>query len=117
MPAVCPDFTPCGNIVYKGRVSALWNPERGALMSMSSSGKPTRTDLRRLVDRLRPKIVHLFERNGVSGKESEMRVTAALIRLSYQWDKVCDREGWLLTELQDALSLRQEKSSKEPRDE
>lgn len=46
-----------------------------------------------------------------------MRVAAALIRLSYQWDKVRDREGWLLTELQDALSLRQEKPSKEPRDE
>lgn len=46
-----------------------------------------------------------------------MRVTAALIRLSYQWDRVRDREKWLITELQDALSLRQEKSSKEPRDE
>ena len=84
---------------------------------MSSSGEPTRADLRRLVDRLKPKIARLFERHGVSGKESEMRVTAALIRLSYQWDRVRDREKWLLTELQDALSLRQEKSSKEPRDE
>jgi hypothetical protein len=46
-----------------------------------------------------------------------MRVTAALIRLSYQWDRVRDREKWLLAELQDALSLRQEKTSKEPRDE
>jgi hypothetical protein len=86
-------------------------------MDMPSSGKPTRTDLRRLVDRLKPKIARLFERHGVSGKESEMRVAAALIRLSYQWDRVRDREKWLLTELQDALSLRQEETSKEPRDE
>lgn len=84
---------------------------------MSSSGKPTRADLRRLVDRLKPKIARLFERHGVSGKESEMRVTAALIRLSYQWDRVRDREKWLLTELKDALSLRQEKTFNEPRDE
>lgn len=84
---------------------------------MSSSGEPTRADLRRLVDRLRPKIARLFERHGVSGEESEMWVTAALIRLSYQWDRVRDREGWLLTELKDGLSLRQEKPSKEPRDE
>jgi predicted NAD/FAD-binding protein len=70
-----------------------------------------------LIDQLKPKIARLFERCGVSGKESEMRVAAALIRLSYQWDKVRDREKWLLTELQDALSLRREKSSKEPRDE
>jgi hypothetical protein len=86
-------------------------------MSMPSSREPTRADLRWLVDRLKPKIARLFERHGVSGKESEMRVSAALIRLSYQWDKVRDREGWLLTELKDGLSLRQEKSSKEPRDE
>jgi tetratricopeptide (TPR) repeat protein len=81
---------------------------------MPYSGKPTRVDLRRLVDRLKPKIARLFERHGVSGKESEMRVTAALIRLSYQWDRVRDREKWLLTELQDALSLRQEKPPESP---
>jgi hypothetical protein len=86
-------------------------------MNMPSSPEPTRADLRRLIDRLKPKIARLFERHGVSAKESEMRVTAALIRLSYQWDKVRDREGWFLTELKDGLSLRQEKSSKEPRDE
>jgi hypothetical protein len=84
---------------------------------MPSSSEPTRADLRRLADRLEPKIARLFARHGVSGKESEMRVAAALIRLSYQWDRVRDREKWLLTELQDALSLRQEKTSKEPRDE
>ena len=86
-------------------------------MNMPSSSEPTRTDLQRLVDRLKPRIARLFERHGVSGKESELRVAAALIRLSYQWDKVRDREGWLLTELKDALSLRQEKTSKEFRDE
>jgi hypothetical protein len=86
-------------------------------MSMSSSGKLTRNDLRRLVERIRPKITRLFARHGVPEKEAEMRVTAALIRLSYQWDRVRDREKWLLAELQDALSLRQEKTSKEPRDE
>lgn len=84
---------------------------------MPSSGEPTRADLRRLVDRLKPKIARLFARHGVPTKEAEMRVTAALIRLSYHWDRVRDREKWLLTELQDALSMRQEKSSKEPRDE
>ena len=44
-----------------------------------------------------------------------MRVAAALIRLSWQWERVRDREEWLLTELKDALSLRQEKPSREPR--
>lgn len=111
---------PCGNLVYKRespRTGIRGDPGRGASMNMPSSGKPTRDDLRRLVDRLRPKIARLFERHGVPMKESEMRVTAALVRLSYQWDRVRDRELWLLTELKDGLSLRQEKPSKEPRDE
>ncbi|MFL6264135.1 MAG: hypothetical protein ACJ76Y_30995 [Thermoanaerobaculia bacterium] len=84
---------------------------------MSSSSEPTRDDLRRLVDRLQPKIARLFKRHGVSTAEAESRVAAALIRLSYRWDRVRDREVWLLTELKDGLSLRQEKPSKEPRDE
>jgi hypothetical protein len=86
-------------------------------MNMSSSGKPTRDDLRRLVDRLQPKIARLFKRYGVSTAEAERRMAAALIRLSYQWDRVRDREVWLLTELKDGLSVSREVISKEPRDE
>jgi len=86
-------------------------------MNMSSSGKPTRDDLRRLVDRLQPKIARLFKHYGVSTAEAERRVAAALIRLSYQWDRVRDREVWLLTELKDGLSVSREVTSKEPRDE
>jgi hypothetical protein len=86
-------------------------------MNMSSSGKPTRDDLRWLVDRLQPKIARLFKRYGVSTAEAERRMAAALIRLSYQWDRVRDREVWLLTELQEGLSVSREVISKEPRDE
>ncbi len=84
---------------------------------MSSSDKPTRDDLRWLIDRLQPKIVRLFKRYGVSAAEAERRVAAALVRLSYQWDRVRDREVWLLTELKDGLSVSREVISKEPRDE
>jgi hypothetical protein len=84
---------------------------------MSSSSKPTRDDLRRLIDQLQPKIARLFKRYGVSTAEAERRVAAALIRLSYQWDRVRDREVWLLTELKDGLSVSREDISKEPRDE
>lgn len=86
-------------------------------MNMSSSGEPIRNDLRRLVDRLRPKIARLFERHGVSAAEAESRVTEALARLSYQWDRVRDRERWLLTALEKGLAARPEESSTEPRDE
>jgi len=49
--------------------------------------------------------------------EAERRVAAALIRLSWQWDGVRDREVWLLTELKDGLLVSREVISKEPRNE
>jgi hypothetical protein len=86
-------------------------------MNMSSSGEPTRDDLRRLLDRLQPRIARLFERHGVSTQEAEWRTAEALIRLSYRWDRVRDRERWLLDALRKDLAARPEESSKEPRDE
>ncbi len=86
-------------------------------MNMSSSGEPTRDDLRRLLDRLQPRIARLFERHGVSTLEAERRTAEALIRLSYRWDRVRDRERWLLDALRKDLAARPEESSKEPMDE
>ena len=84
-------------------------------MNMSSSGEPTRDDLRRLLDRLQPRIVRLFQRHGVSTADAERRVTETLTRLSYRWDRVRDRERWLLDALRQDLMARRE--TKEPRDE
>jgi hypothetical protein len=86
-------------------------------MNMSSSGEPTRDDLKRLLDRLQPKIARLFERHGVSALEAERRVTEALTLLSYRWERVRDRERWLLDALRKDLAARPEESFKEPRDE
>jgi hypothetical protein len=83
---------------------------------MSSSGEPTRDDLRRLLDRLQPRIARLFDRHGVSPLEAELRVMETLIRLSYRWERIRDRERWLLDTLRKDLA-RTEESSKEPRDE
>jgi hypothetical protein len=86
-------------------------------MNMSSSDEPTRDDLRRLLDRLQSRIARLFERHGVSTLEAERRVTETLTQLSYRWDRVRDRERWLLDALRRDLAARPEESSKEPRDE
>jgi hypothetical protein len=86
-------------------------------MNMSSSGEPTRDDLRRLVDQLQPRIARLFKRHGVSTAEAERRVAEALARLSYRWDQIRDRERWLLTALRRGLVEGPEEISKEPRDE
>ncbi len=86
-------------------------------IQMSSSGEPTRDDLRRLLDGLQPRIASLLERHGVSELEAETRVREALTRLAYRWDQIRDRERWLLDVLRKDLAARPEKSSKEPRDE
>jgi hypothetical protein len=86
-------------------------------MNISSSGEPTRDDLKRLLDRLQPRIARLFERHGVSTLEAELRVSETLIRLSYRWERVRDRERWLLDALRKDLAACPEESSKEPRDE
>jgi hypothetical protein len=86
-------------------------------MNMSSSGEPTRDDLRRLLDRLQPRIARLLQRHGVPMADAERRVTGALTWLSYRWDRVRDRERWLLDALRRDLAARPEASSKEPRDE
>ncbi len=84
---------------------------------MSSISGPTQDDLQRLLDRLRPRIARLFDRHGVSLEEAESRVEETLVRLSYRWEMVRDRERWLLAKLKKDLEMRPEESSKEPRDE
>ena len=49
--------------------------------------------------------------------EADLRITKALVRLSYRWDRVRDRERWLLDALRKDLVPCPEDSSKEPRDE
>ena len=48
--------------------------------------------------------------------EADLRIAKALVRLSYRWDRVRDRERWLLDRLRKDLAPRPE-ASKEPRDE
>ena len=79
---------------------------------MSSSGEPTQDELQRLAVRLKPKVLRLLQRYDVSGEEAELLLTAATIRLLYRWDRVRDRERWLLTALRKGLAASREAISK-----
>jgi len=81
-------------------------------MNMPSSGKPTQDDLQRLAVRLQPKILRLFQRHEVSRETAELLLTAALTRLLYRWDRVRDRERWLLSALRKGLAASREAISK-----
>jgi hypothetical protein len=76
-----------------------------------SSGKPTREDLDRLLDRVRPSVARLFERRAVSEEEAARLLRDALVRLLYRWGGIRNREGWLLATLKKGIG------KKEPEDE
>lgn len=80
---------------------------------MSSSDRPTPEEIKRLVAKLRPEIVRRFYEQGLSEEEASERVKAALRELVYRWNRVGDRERWLLL----ALSGEAPKLATTPRKE
>ena len=67
--------------------------------AMSPNDGPTSQDLAQLLDRVRPRIARLFERQRVSEPEAEELVGEALVGLAYRWGRLRDRERWLLDEI------------------
>jgi hypothetical protein len=83
---------------------------------MPSSDRPTDQDLARLLDRLRPKIIRRLRLSGVPEAEAERMVGEALIGVAYRWDRVRDRERWVLEFFEKEIQRYLEKPEKEPKD-
>lgn len=83
---------------------------------MPSSDRPTDQDLARLLDRLRPKIIRRLRLDGVSLAEAERMIGEALIGVAYRWDRVRDRERWVLEFFEKEIQRYLEKPEKEPED-
>lgn len=83
---------------------------------MPSSDRPTDQDLARLLDRLRPKIIRRLRLSGVPEAEAERMVGEALIGVAYRWDRVRDRERWVLEFFEKEIQRYLEKPEKEPED-
>lgn len=66
---------------------------------MPPSDRPTPEAIRRLARKLRPEIVKRFQAQGLSETEAVERLKTALRELSYRWNRVGDRERWLLQAL------------------
>lgn len=66
---------------------------------MPASDHPTPEEIQRLAEKLRPEIVRLFQTQGLSEAEAAERLTAALKELAFRWNRVGDRERWLLLAL------------------
>lgn len=66
---------------------------------MPASDKPTMEEVDRLVARLEPEISRRFRERGVSPEEAAERLDSALVELVFRWNRVGDRERWLLGKL------------------
>ena len=66
---------------------------------MPISDYPTTEEIQLLVKKLRHRIVNRFLAQGVSETEAAARLKAALVELVYRWNRVGDRERWLLQAL------------------
>ena len=80
---------------------------------MSPSNRPTPEEIQRLVAKLRPEIVRRLQDQCLSEAEATERVRSALRELAYRWNRVGDRERWLLL----AVSGEAPKLSTNPRKE
>lgn len=84
---------------------------------MTTSDRPTLQELERLVERKGPEIRQLFRSRGVSESEGAKLVEEALVTLSHRWNRVGDRERWLLKTLDEETRNRPDAQRKEPKDE
>lgn len=64
------------------------------------SDRPTKRELDEVTEKIRPALEELFHRHGVSPMDAERLLWEALVRLSYQWDRIRSREWWLLDTLE-----------------
>ena len=83
---------------------------------MPSSDRPTDQDLARLLDRLRPKIIRRLRLSAVPMAEAERMIGEALIGVAYRWDRVRDREWWVLEFFEKEIQRYLQKPEKEPED-
>lgn len=84
---------------------------------MSLYDRPHLEEILRLVVKLRPRIVRCFLDLGISEEEAKERVKEALRELACRWDRIGDRERWLLLKLSGEPPKLSIPRRKEPEDE
>ena len=63
---------------------------------MSYRNRPTRDAIDQILERLGPEIARRFHEQGLSQSEATTRLAGLMLELAARWDRVGDRERWLL---------------------
>jgi DNA-directed RNA polymerase specialized sigma24 family protein len=80
---------------------------------LRSTDRPSRRELDRLTEQVRPDLEDLFQRHGVSQADAEKLLRETLVRLAYQWGRIRNRSWWLLEAIEKAARLLANPSPKE----
>ncbi|MFL6293999.1 MAG: hypothetical protein ACJ759_24140 [Thermoanaerobaculia bacterium] len=84
---------------------------------MASSDRPTPEEINRLMEKLGPEIARRFRAHGLSDAAAAARLETALRELAYRWNRVGDRERWLLQAIAGELPKLSTNPRKEPEHE
>jgi hypothetical protein len=78
---------------------------------------PSKQDLVRLLEALRGRIEELLQRHGCAPEPASTLLREAVLALTHRWNRVRDREQWLLDRIEKAARRPMKPSSKEPSDD
>ena len=81
---------------------------------MPSSHRPTPEEILRLAEKLGPEISRRLQAQGLSPAEAAERIETALRELTVRWNRVGDRERWLLLAVEGKAPKLSTRSRKEP---
>jgi uncharacterized membrane protein YccC len=81
-----------------------------------TSAPPEKGDLERMLRQLAPEIARIFREHGATEAEARRALGDALASFSRKWERIANRERWLLRNLEAAVRAgREEASSASPR--
>jgi hypothetical protein len=83
---------------------------------MSYRNRPTRDAIDQMLERHGPEIARRFHEQGLSQAEAATRLAGLMLELTARWDRVGDRERWLLDAVNGTLP-RLSTTPKEPEHE
>lgn len=84
---------------------------------MPFSDRPTGLDLERLLDRVRPRTRTIFRQRQIPEVDAEEMVAEALMEIAFRWNRIRDREHWLLGVLERRARQKADRLQKEREDE
>ena len=86
-------------------------------MTEGSSERPTKQELDQLLERTRERIAYLFRRHRCSPETATGLLREAVTALMHRWNRVRDREQWLLDRIEKAVRRAENPSLAEPADD